>query len=62
MILYFTRGGYNMYKILNEKERKVFIKKYFKEWGNDIKQVTLIDNGRVKEYLINEHYLHIIKK
>lgn len=51
-----------MYKILNEKERKVFIKKYFKEWGNDIKQVTLIDNGKVKEYLINEHYLHIIKK
>mgnify|MGYP004499099099 CR=1 FL=1 len=51
-----------MYKILNERERKTFIKRYFKEWGNDIKQVTLIDNGRVKEYLINEHYLYIIKK
>ncbi len=51
-----------MYKILNERERKTFIKRYFKEWGNDIKQVTLIDNDRVKEYLINEHYLYIIKK
>jgi len=50
-----------MYRKLNSKEIKVFTKKYLKEWGNDIKKVSVIKYGFIKEYLANEHYLVIVK-
>lgn len=46
-----------MYKELNKQELQIFIKKYFKEWGKDIKKVSMISYNGVDEYLVNEHYL-----
>ena len=50
-----------MYKILNEKELKVFINRYFKEYGNDIKKVSLISYKGINEYLLNDHYIFIVR-
>ncbi|MBO5182903.1 MAG: hypothetical protein J6B64_00740 [Bacilli bacterium] len=49
-----------MYRELNKKELNLFIDKYFKEWGNDIKKVSVISYNGVDEYLVNECYLFII--
>ena len=50
-----------MYKILNEKELKVFINRYFKEYKNDIKKVSLITYKGINEYLVNDHYIFIVR-
>ena len=49
-----------MYKILNEKERKKFVNKYFKIWEKDIWKVSSLTYDNHTEYLINEHYLFVI--
>ena len=41
---------------------KRFVKKYFKEYGNDIKKVTYITYKNKIEYLINDHYIYIKKR
>ena len=51
-----------MYKILNQEELKDFVNKYFKEWGNDIKKVSMISYKGINEYLVNEHYLFTVKE
>lgn len=51
-----------MYRVLEKEELNIFINKYFKEWGNDIKKVTKISYNGINEYLINDHYLYIIKE
>lgn len=50
-----------MYKVLNKKELKRFVNKYFKVWDTDIKKVSVISNGNIDEYLINEHYIFLVK-
>lgn len=50
-----------MYRELNLKEIEVFVNKYLKEWGGDVKEVSIIKHGFTKEYLINNHYLVIVK-
>lgn len=50
-----------MYKILNKKEIKRFVKKYFKIWEGDINNISCIEYGNIKEYLINGHYFYTIK-
>ncbi len=50
-----------MFTILNEKERKDFINKYFKVWEKDIWKVSRISYNNIDEYLINEHYLFLVK-
>lgn len=49
-------------KKMNRLELKVFINKYFKEYGNDIKRVSYIIHKNRIEYLINEHCLFIKRK
>lgn len=46
-----------MFKILDEKERDNFVRKYFNAWAGDIWKVSSIEYNGVVEYLINEHYL-----
>jgi hypothetical protein len=50
-----------MYRKLNLKEIDVFAKKHLKEWDRDIEEVSLIKYGLTKEYLVNNHYLVIVK-
>lgn len=50
-----------MYKLLNEKELEVFINRYFKEYKNDIKKVSLITYKGINEYLVNDHYIFIVR-
>lgn len=50
-----------MYRELNSKEVKSFTNKYLKEWESDIKNVSVIKYRLTKEYLVNEHYLVIVK-
>lgn len=50
-------------KQLNRKELEKFTKKYFREYGNDIKKITYFTYGNKIEYLINDHYIYTkIKK
>lgn len=51
-----------MYKVLTDEELQIFIEKYFKEWGKDIKKVSMIFYNGVDEYLVNEHYLFRVKE
>lgn len=53
--------GEIMYKLLNEEEKLEFAKKYLPKWIQDIVSVSLIKYRGVKEYLVNDHYLVIIK-
>jgi len=54
-------GGDNMYRLLNNKEIIEFAKKYLPIWTQDINKVSVISYHGVKEYLVNDHYLVIIK-
>lgn len=47
-------------KNMNRVELKKFVRKYFKEYGNDTKRVSYIIYKDRTEYLINNHYLYII--
>lgn len=51
-----------MYKKLNEKERREFTERYFKEWGDDIVEVTCFEYDSFKSYLVNGHYLLAVYK
>ena len=48
-------------KILNKKEIKKFTKKYLPMWKNDILEVSMIKYGRIKEYLVNKHFIVLVK-
>lgn len=50
-----------MYRELNEKEKVKFINKYMPEWKQDIKKVSMLTYRHTKEYLINDHYIIIVK-
>lgn len=45
-------------KQLNKAELEKFTKKYFKEYGNNIKKVTYFIYKNKIEYLINDHYIY----
>ena len=47
---------------MNRLEIKEFTKKYFPEYLGDIRKVTYIIYDDCIEYLINEHYLFLLKK
>ena len=53
------KEGFDM-KNMNRVELKKFVRKYFKEYGNDTKRVSYIIYKDRTEYLINNHYLYII--
>ena len=48
-------------KKLNEKEMQRFTKKYLPAWLGDIKEVSMFTYRFTKEYLINGHYLVLVK-
>lgn len=50
-----------MYRKLNSKEVKLFTNKYLKEWNSDIKEVSMLTYRLTKEYLVNSHYLVIVR-
>ncbi len=51
-----------MYKKLNEKELNDFVERYFKEWKDDIIEVTCFEYNDFKSYLVNQHYILAIYK
>lgn len=50
-----------MYKELSKEEIIVFTNMYFKEWGTDIRKVSVISYNGINEYLINDHCIFIKK-
>lgn len=48
-------------KILHEKEKRNFTKKYLKDWIGDVNEVSMLSYRHTKEYLVNNHYLVIVK-
>ena len=48
-------------KKLNKKEIKIFTKKYLPEWFGEIKEVNMLTYKLTKEYLVNDHYLVVVK-
>lgn len=50
-----------MFKILNEQEMMKFTNKYLKEWKDDIEIVSSISYNGIIEYMVNHHYLVILK-
>lgn len=48
-------------KLVGE-ELDLFIETYFKAWGKDIISVSYIDCKDRIEYLVNGHYLFVVKK
>lgn len=48
-----------MYRVLSDKELKVFAKKYFKIWNKDIVKVSVINYNGINEYLINDAILFL---
>jgi len=48
-------------KKLNEKEINDFTKKYLPEWFGEIKEVNMLTYKLTKEYLVNDHYLVVVK-
>lgn len=61
MILYSTCEGGFYIKYLNEIEIIEFAKKYFPMFIGDIKSVSYIDYEKTREYLVNRHYIFIVK-
>ena len=51
-----------MYTELKGKELNKFADKYLKEWKDDIVEVSRISYKGVKEYLVNRHYLVIVRR
>jgi len=49
-------------KYLNKKEIIEFTKKYFPNYIGDIRSVSYVDYNNKREYLVNGHYILIIKK
>lgn len=50
-----------MYRKLNKKEIESFTIKYLPEWIGEIKEVSMLTYRHTKEYLVNNHYLVIVK-
>lgn len=50
-----------MYRELSEKEVKEFANMYLKEWEGDILEVSVIEYNNIREYMVNHHFLVIIK-
>ena len=50
-----------MYKKLDKKEKEEFVKKYFFEWGDDIRSVSLVKHDGINEYLINDAIIFLEK-
>lgn len=50
-----------MYRELNSKEIEKFTNKYLPKWKGEIKEVSMLTYRLTKEYLVNGHYLVIIK-
>ena len=48
-------------KKLNEKEIKKFTKKYLPNWIGNVNEVSMLTYRHTKEYLVNNHYLVIVK-
>lgn len=48
-------------KKLNKKEIEKFTKKYLSDWIGDIQEVVLVKYRLTKVYLVNNHYLVIVK-
>lgn len=48
-------------KTLNKKEINKFTKRYLDEWVSEVQSVTMISYRHTKEYLVNNHYLVIVK-
>ena len=46
---------------LNKKEIIEFTKKYFPMFMGDIRSVSYIDYEKTREYLVNGHYIFIVK-
>lgn len=49
-------------KYLNRIEIIEFTKKYFPEYMGDIRSVSCFDYYNKREYLVNNHYIFVIKK
>lgn len=47
---------------LNDEQMQVFIKKFFKSWDKDIKEVYYIIYCDKIEFLINRNYIFTVKK
>lgn len=47
--------------VLSGDKLKLFIDKYFHSWKGDIWKVSYIDFEDTREYLINEHYIFVLK-
>lgn len=47
--------------MLSGNELELFVNKYFHPWKKDIWKVSYIDFDDVREYLINEHYIFVLK-
>ena len=61
MILYRAcKGGFYI-KYLNEEEMREFTKKYFPVFMGDIRFVSYFDYEETREYLLNRHYIFILK-
>lgn len=48
-------------KKLNEKEIYKFTRKYLPDWLKDVSEVSMIKHRFIKEYLVNNHYLVIVR-
>lgn len=48
-------------KKLNKREINKFTKRYLTDWVKEVNNVTMISYRHTKEYLVNEHYLVIVK-
>ena len=48
-------------KYLNEEEMREFTKRYFPMFIGDIRSVSYIDYEETREYLVNGHYIFIVK-
>lgn len=54
------QGGKIMKK-LNKKEISKFTKRYLKDWLGEVNEVSMFVYRLTKEYLINGHYLVVVK-
>ena len=48
-------------KYLNDEEMIEFTKKYFPAFIGDVRSVSYFDYEEIREYLVNEHYIFIVK-
>ena len=61
MILYCVCKGGNNMKKLSKDEIIEFTNKYFPMYKGDIKSVSYFEYNGITEYLVNDHYLFLVK-